>query len=58
MWYTEDMTPSVNHVYNISRGKRMIYAKQTYDMAHIIHHAIKQVLTNHSLKKWEKKVYY
>ena len=50
------MTTSVNHVYNMRRGNRKRYTKQTYDMAHIMHHAIKQVLMNRTLNKWGKQV--
>ena len=55
------MTPSANHVYNIRRGKRNIYTKQTYEMvymAHIIHHAMTQVLMKPILKKWGNQVDY
>ena len=55
------MTPSVNHVYNIRRRNRKRYTKQTYDMAHmahIIHHAMKQVSIKRILKKWGDQVDY
>ena len=50
------MTPSVNHIYNTRMGKRKRYTKQTHDMAHIIHHAMKQVSMKRILSKWGKKV--
>ena len=55
------MTPSVNHVYNIRRGKRKKYTKKTYDMAHmahIIYHRMKQVSMKLILKKWGNQVDY
>ena len=45
------MTPSVQNVYNMRIGKRKIYTKQTYDIAHIIQHAMKQVSMKRGLKK-------
>ena len=33
---------------------RRRYAKQTYDMEHIIHHEIKQVSMKRNLNKWVK----
>ena len=55
------MTTSVNHVYNIRRGKRKKYTKKTYDMAHmahIIYHRMKQVSMKLILKKWGNQVDY
>lgn len=36
----QDMTPSVQQVYNMSRVKRKIYAKQTYAVAQTIPRAM------------------
>ena len=36
-------------------GKRKIYSKQTYGIAHIIKHAMLQVSMKRGLKKWEKR---
>ena len=48
----------MNQVYNINRVYRKRYTKQTYDMAHIMHHAIKQVSMKRILNKCGKKVDY
>ena len=49
------MTPSVQHFYNMRSGKRKRYAKKTYGMAHIMHHAVKQVPMKRDLNKWWKR---
>ena len=42
-------------IHNLRIKNRRRYAKQTYDIAHIIHHATKQVSVRRDMKKWGKR---